>query len=598
AMVNNMEIWINPLANPDGTYRTGNNSVSGAIRYNANLKDLNRNYPDPQDGDHPDGSAWQPETIAMMNIATQHSWIISANFHGGAEVVNYPWDTWVIRHADDQWYIDVCRQYAESCQAHAPAGYMNDLNDGITNGYDWYEVNGGRQDYMNYWRGCREITIELSNVKLLAASQLPAHWNYNRISLFDWLRLANYGIRGIVTDSATGQPVFATISVIGHDEDSSEVYTDPDVGDYYRMIEAGTYSLRFTATGYLPKTISGITVTDFNSVVVDVELAALTLAPNVQYVGNDIGNVDPGDNVPFNITLTNVGGGNATNLMAELSTSDSYITFNNAASNYATITAEGGSGVNLVQFDLDVDSIYPKYQEAFFDLHLTADGGYDETLGFSFVIGEEIEDFETSNFTEYDWTMGGSADWIISASTIYEGTYSSGSGNIGDNQVTELSVTFDNMEAGTVSFARRVSSESNYDYLRFYIDDVQQGLWSGNLNWAMVSYPVDSGGHSFKWSFTKDGTISSGLDGGFIDLITFPHVLAGPSWICGDVNGDGDFQPIIELTFVVDRIFRGGPLPPNPLSADVNGSGGNIDILDLTYMVDYIFRSGPAPVCQ
>ena len=342
-MVNGMEIWINPLANPDGTYRTGDNSVSGAIRFNANLKDLNRNFPDPQNGDHPDGSAWQPETIAMMNIASQHSWVISANFHGGAEVVNYPWDTWVTRHADDAWFIDACRQYAESCQAHAPGGYMNYLNDGITNGFDWYEVNGGRQDYMNYWRGCREITIELSNVKLLSAALLPAHWNYNRISLFDWLRLPNYGIRGVVTDSATGVPLLATVAVVGHDTDSSEVYTDPDVGDYYRMIEPATYTLRFTANGFLAKEVAGITVLENSSVVVDVQL--------------------------------------------------------------------------------------------------------------------------------------------------------------------------------------------------------------------------------------------------------------NEGWICGDIDGNGQFQAILELTYLIDRIFRGGPLLPNLQAADVNGSGGAINILDLTYMVDFIFRGGPAPDC-
>jgi hypothetical protein len=534
----------------------------------------------------------------MMNIATQNSWIISANFHGGAEVVNYPWDTWVTRHADDAWYIDVCRQYAESCQTHAPVGYMNDLNDGITNGFDWYEVDGGRQDYMNYWRGCREITIELSNTKLLSASLLPAYWGYNRISLFDWLRQANYGIRGLVTDSATGSPLFATISVVGHDVDSSEVYTDPDVGDYYRMIESGTYSVRYSATGYVTKTISGINVADFSSTVVDVQLAALTIAPNIQYVGNDIGNVDPGDNVPFNVTLINNGGGNATNVSGVLGTADSYISFNNNSSNYATITALGGTGVNLVEFDVDILPGCPKYHQVGFELNVTADGGFDDTLQFSFIVGEEIEDFETSDFTEYNWVMGGQADWVISPSTVYQGLYSAASGNIGDNQISEMSVTVENMEAGNVSFARRVSSESNYDYFSFYIDGVEQGLWSGNVNWAVVSYPVDSGGHTFMWRFTKDGSISSGLDGGFIDMITFPHLISGPAWICGDIDGNGQFQAILELTYLVDRIFRGGPPPPIPQAADVDGSGGNSDILDLTYMVDYIFRGGPTPSCQ
>jgi murein tripeptide amidase MpaA len=69
-MIDNTEIFINPLANPDGTYHGGNNSVYGAQRYNANNIDLNRNYPDPADGPHPDGNAWQQETVAFMAYAT------------------------------------------------------------------------------------------------------------------------------------------------------------------------------------------------------------------------------------------------------------------------------------------------------------------------------------------------------------------------------------------------------------------------------------------------------------------------------------------------------------------------------------------------
>ena len=49
-LINNIEIWINPLANPDGTYNGSNTSVANAKRYNSNDIDLNRNYPDPEDG--------------------------------------------------------------------------------------------------------------------------------------------------------------------------------------------------------------------------------------------------------------------------------------------------------------------------------------------------------------------------------------------------------------------------------------------------------------------------------------------------------------------------------------------------------------------
>ena len=278
-MIDSMEIWINPLFNPDGTYNAGNHTVAGATRFNANGVDLHRNFPDPDDGPHPDGRAWQAETMAMMDLAANHRFILSANFHGGAEVVTYPWDTWPQAHADEAWYVDICRAYADSAHVYSPAGYMTQLDDGIYNGYDWYPISGGRVDFMGYWHGCRELTVELSRIKLLPADQLPAHWVYNRVSLLDYLDAARQGIHGVVTDSATGAPLAATISVLNHDIDSSEVYTDPAMGDYHRCIEAGTYDLVFISPDYIPDTVYNIPVSATGAVLVDVALQPVTVEP-------------------------------------------------------------------------------------------------------------------------------------------------------------------------------------------------------------------------------------------------------------------------------------------------------------------------------
>lgn len=271
-LVNNMEIWINPNANPDGSYRSGNHTIYGATRYNANSVDINRNFPDPDGGDHPDGKSWQPETIAMMDFAAQHNFVISANFHGGIEVVNYPWDTWYKRHTDDNWFIDISRDYADSAQFYSPSGYMDARNNGITNGFDWYEVEGGRQDYMNYWHSCREITIELSNTKFLAASLLPAYWDYNKVALLKYLENALFGIRGIVTDINTSLPIDALITVVNHDIDNTEVRTDPTVGDYHRMLSAGSYDLMITATGYVTYFVNSVSVSDFSTEIINIQM--------------------------------------------------------------------------------------------------------------------------------------------------------------------------------------------------------------------------------------------------------------------------------------------------------------------------------------
>lgn len=270
-MVNNFDIVIFPLANPDGTYRGGNNSVNGATRFNANNVDLNRNYPDPKDGPHPDGNAWQPETVAFMRLADENQFTIATNFHGGAEVLNYPWDTWSQKTADDSWWVYTSRRYVDTVHKYSPANYMNSFNNGITNGYQWYSINGGRQDYMNYFQNCRECTLEISDVKLVPASQLIAHWDYNYRSVLNYIEDAGYGLRGLVTDSITGAPVKAKVTIVGHDNNNSHVYSNTQVGDYHRLLKKGNYTVSFTALGYKEKTFN-VSINDLQTTILDVQL--------------------------------------------------------------------------------------------------------------------------------------------------------------------------------------------------------------------------------------------------------------------------------------------------------------------------------------
>ncbi len=271
-MVDHMEIWINPLANPDGIYAGGNNTISGAKRFNANNVDLNRNFPDPEDGDHPDGNEWQTETIHFMTLAEENSFVMSANLHGGAEVCNYPWDTWSQLHADDNWWQMVCREYADTAQHYSPAGYLSGFDNGITNGYAWYTISGGRQDYMNYFHHCREFTLEMSNTKVLPANLLPDWWEYNYRSLLNYMEQGTYGIQGQVTNDETGVPVRASIFIENHDVDESWVQSRSSDGWYFRPTFEGAYDLTFSAPDYDSKIVTGVQVVNGQVTTLDVEM--------------------------------------------------------------------------------------------------------------------------------------------------------------------------------------------------------------------------------------------------------------------------------------------------------------------------------------
>lgn len=261
-LVNKLEIWINPLANPDGTYRLGGDTtVNNATRYNANGRDLNRNFPDRISDTNNTLTDREPETQAMMKFASKRNLSLSANFHGGARVVNYPWDNGAPSGQysicpDDAWFIFTSKAYSVPNPDLMSGGFQN----GITNGCQWYAIFGGRQDWIYWWYGGKETTIELWDVKSPQGSTLPQRWNSNKESFLAYMEQALRGIGGIVTDSATAQPVKAKIFI--RNIPNSFVRTDSSAGDYHRLLLPGTYSVIFTASGYFTDTVHNITVAD------------------------------------------------------------------------------------------------------------------------------------------------------------------------------------------------------------------------------------------------------------------------------------------------------------------------------------------------
>ncbi|HOY85711.1 MAG TPA: S8 family serine peptidase, partial [Candidatus Syntrophosphaera sp.] len=132
------------------------------------------------------------------------------------------------------------------------------------------------------------------------------------------------------------------------------------------------------------------------------------------------------------------------------------------------------------------------------------------------------EGFETGDFTLYPWVNNSSVPWTVQSSDVFSGTYAAESGDINDNSSTTLSLPVVVSSAGNISFWYKVSSETAYDYLRFYIDGNLQGEWSGSAGWSEASYPVSSGSHTFSWTYYKDLYVSSGSDCAWLDHIIFP----------------------------------------------------------------------------
>lgn len=252
-LVDNYEIHLMPNHNPDGTFLTQ--------RSNANSVDLNRNYPQPA-GTHP---VTETENLSFMAYANSHNFVISGNYHGGALVMNYLWDYTYTLAPDDAALRKLSLEYS----TYNLPMYNGSFPQGITNGADWYVATGTLQDWSYDQTGCIDTTIEVSNTKWPSASTLVTFWNENRESMMHWVKAARYGVNGVVTAADTGDPLAATVTVTGN---SKSVTTDPEHGDYYKLLNNGTYQLTFTAPGYITQTISNVSTAWGTPTVLDVQM--------------------------------------------------------------------------------------------------------------------------------------------------------------------------------------------------------------------------------------------------------------------------------------------------------------------------------------
>ena len=153
----------------------------------------------------------------------------------------------------------------------------------VTEGGDWYVITGSRQDYMNYYQHCREVTMEVHSTKMVTdASDLVTYFPNSKNALLNYIMECTYGFRGIVTDAVTGEPIDnAKIFVRDHDTFNSEVYSHLPLGTYYRPIKAGTYTVEVSADCYQTQSFT-VTTTDGASVRRNVRLQPIVTTPQVE----------------------------------------------------------------------------------------------------------------------------------------------------------------------------------------------------------------------------------------------------------------------------------------------------------------------------
>ncbi|HPT71418.1 MAG TPA: C25 family cysteine peptidase, partial [Candidatus Cloacimonadota bacterium] len=237
--------------------------------------------------------------------------------------------------------------------------------------------------------------------------------------------------------------------------------------------------------------------------------------------GNGNGVYDPGETVNYVLPITNTGHSNVGAIHAVIVSNNPLLTITNGV-----IDIPSGLGVNQSSNLTCSIAINPEATVgALLPLGISLQAGNINIASTSYLqVGLIGDGFESGNTTTLPWTMSGSANWtVISGSTnAHTGNYCVKSGTIGNSQTTAIQVTMNIATAGNVSFWKKVSSESGYDKLFFYIDGTEKENWSGTVAWNQSTYPVTQGTHVFKWAYTKDNSQVAGSDCAWLDDVAFP----------------------------------------------------------------------------
>ncbi len=148
-------------------------------------------------------------------------------------------------------------------------------------------------------------------------------------------------------------------------------------------------------------------------------------------------------------------------------------------------------------------------------------GEYSTARTYSLSLGQVQETFE-GGLNQFPWLFT-NGEWTPTAASSYNSSFAAKSPTISHNQATTMSVTLNSESPGVISFWKKVSSEYNFDWLKFYINDNLQGQWSGTTDgWSQVTYTTPAGMNTYKWEYSKDSMTSSLQDCAWIDDIAFP----------------------------------------------------------------------------
>lgn len=284
-------------------------------------------------------------------------------------------------------------------------------------------------------------------------------------------------------------------------------------------------------------------------------------------IGNSNFLPDPGERLHLSIRVKNEGSSAATGTVT-ITPASQYLTIDK--SQLPTDTIKPGQE-KLLNFEAEIPLLAGSGRVIPFDVSFTC-GSYHTSGRWSVSTGKTRETWEFNRFDIFPWIQKGDYPWIITSSASFENVHSARSAPIPDKSESVLSIYVNNPVADTVSFYVRVSSEPTYDELTFRVDSVVDMQISGDTPWAQRKKVLKPGVHLLEWIYSKDVSLSGGLDAAWLDQVTFPDI----SFLDADLHIDSVYPPpasaMLTDVSITGRVINFGrtALTSFPLAYQVN----------------------------
>ena len=245
--------------------------------------------------------------------------------------------------------------------------------------------------------------------------------------------------------------------------------------------------------------------------------------------GDMNGFVDAGETIIISATGKNKGFYVAENAIIHGSTDSQYVIFVENDVNIGNVNAgdifNGSLDVLIADDAPDATVIHVNFE--------VISGAYRANKEVVMVVGTVKEDFETGDFSHFEWQQSGGYEWVITDEVAHTGTYSAQvGGNIPANQTVTLSLEIETLLGGTMSFYIKTASKNKIDGVAFYVDDDMVNYWSGHKDWEFFEQELSVGYHKIEWQYVTDNYGHNDNSMCWVDDITFP----GGTLIWDDVN--------------------------------------------------------------